>query len=261
MIQISQLPRINSCLCLQKIAKKNLVISYIIVTVCLYVVATPIGNFNDITKRALQTLFSVEIVACEDTRKTKALIDHFKENDAVLPPFVSFYEENEKEKTPELIKSLKQGISVALVTNAGTPTISDPGFNLVRECHRQGIKVIPIPGPSSPIAALSASGLPTDKFMFLGFLPKKDIQTKKIFEAVREVVEKLPQTVIFFESPFRIKKTLINLQETFGDINIVVFREMTKIYEECLRGKTSEVLNKITEKGEFVVLFNLKENL
>ncbi|HUW24756.1 MAG TPA: 16S rRNA (cytidine(1402)-2'-O)-methyltransferase [Patescibacteria group bacterium] len=227
----------------------------------LYLVATPIGNLEDITFRALNTLFSLNAILCEDTRKTAALLKRHEKPGLKIPELISFYEENELKRMPEAINRLKAGEDLALVTNSGTPTISDPGFKLVRECWREKIKVVPIPGPSSPIAALSASGLPTDKFLFLGFLPNKSGQRIKLFREVEEALKHISATIIFFESPFRIQKSLQDLQNVFGDIEIVIARELTKIHEELIREKVSLLIEKYSKqipKGEFVVLFNTK---
>ncbi len=227
----------------------------------LYVVATPIGNLEDITLRALNTLFSVDAILCEDTRKTAALLKHYTKPGLKIPALISFYEENELLRMPEVLARLKAGANLALVTNAGTPTISDPGFKLVRECHRQGIQIVPIPGPSSVIAALSASGLPTDKFLFLGFLPNKEGQRTKLLAEVAESLKHTPATVIFFESPFRVQKSLQDVQGVFGDIEVVVARELTKVHEEIIHEKISVLIEKYSQvpKGELVVLFNHKE--
>jgi len=225
----------------------------------LYLVSTPIGNLEDITLRALNILFSVEQVLCEDTRKTLNLLNHYQKPGQRLPKLLSFYEENELKRIPEVISELQKGKEIALVTNSGTPAISDPGFKLVRECWRKGIKVISVPGPSSPIASLACSGLPTDKFLFLGFLPNKSGQRVKLLEKVKQATDTLPATVIFFESPFRLVKSLADLKNIFGDIEIVICRELTKIYEETKRGKVSALLNELKEKqpkGEFTILFH-----
>jgi len=225
----------------------------------LYLVATPIGNLEDITFRALNALFSVEKILCEDTRKTLNLLNHYQKPGQRLPKLLSFYEENELKRIPEVISELQKGKEIALVTNSGTPAISDPGFKLVRECWRKGIKVISVPGPSSPIASLACSGLPTDKFLFLGFLPNKSGQRVKLLEKVKQATDTLPATVIFFESPFRLVKSLADLKNIFGDIEIVICRELTKIYEETKRGKVSALLNELKEKqpkGEFTILFH-----
>ncbi len=220
-----------------------------------YLVSTPIGNLKDITLRALEILNLVDILACEDTRKTGLLFQ--KLNIQNKPQLLSYYEENETKRIPEIIKYLKEGKNVALVSNAGTPTISDPGYKLVRECLNQKIKVESIPGPSSVLAALTSSGLPTDKFLFLGFLPKKEGKRKIIFKNLP-----LKTTVILFESPFRLLKTLRELGKNFGDIEIVICRELTKIFEEIRREKISQSINhflKVKPKGELVILFNLSD--
>jgi len=222
----------------------------------LYIVSTPIGNLQDITLRAIEILKSVDIIACEDTRKTGLLLQKLKVYRKGR--LVSYYEENETKRIPQLIEAIKNGKSVALVSNAGTPTISDPGFKLVRECIAQNIKVIPVPGSSTLLAALVASGFPTDKFLFLGYLPKKDLKRKKLFEKIN----KLPFscTLIFFESPKRVIKLLKEIQLFFGEINLVLARELTKVFEEFLRGKPSEllkVLEKNPPKGEITILFNI----
>ncbi|HUV71947.1 MAG TPA: 16S rRNA (cytidine(1402)-2'-O)-methyltransferase [Clostridia bacterium] len=230
----------------------------------LYLVATPIGNLEDITQRALKTLFGVEIILCEDTRKTLNLLRHFQKPGQAIPKLISYYQENELKRIPQVISFLKQGKEIALVTNSGTPTISDPGFKLVREAWKEGILVVPIPGPSSPIAALSASGLPTDKFLFLGFLPNKSSQRKKLFQQLKESQKYISATIIFFESPFRLEKSLVELKEVFADIQVVLARELTKIHEEIKKDWISRFLEEFSQKkpkGEFVVLFNLKQEL
>lgn len=227
----------------------------------LYLVATPIGNLEDITFRALNTLFTVESILCEDTRKTLNLLKHYQKPGQLIPKLTSFFEENELQKMPLIISELKRGAEIALVTNAGTPTISDPGFKLVRECQKEKIKVISIPGPSSPIAALASSGLPADKFTFIGFPPNKLGQRVKLFEKVKNSTEILSSTIIFFESPFRLAESLTDLQTVFGDIEITVCRELTKIYEETVSDKISSFREKYTKtvpKGELVILFNTK---
>jgi len=226
----------------------------------LYLVSTPIGNLEDIALRALNTLFSVEIVLCEDTRKTLNLLEHYRKPGQSLPKLISYFEENELKRIPEVILELKKGTNIALVTNSGTPTISDPGFKLVRECWKEGIKVITIPGPSSPIAALASSGLPTDKFLFIGFPPNKSSQRIKLFTNLKESLKSISSTVIFFESPFRIQKSLVDLKDVFGDIEIVICRELTKVFEETKKGKISQLIDhfsKVKPKGELVILFNV----
>jgi len=219
----------------------------------LYLVATPIGNLKDITLRAIEVLSSVDIIACEDTRKTGLLLQRLKI--VHKPQLLSYYEENEQGRIPQIINFLKEGKNVALVSNAGMPTISDPGYKLVRECLKQGFLVETIPGASSVLTALTVSGLPTDKFLFLGFLSKKEGKRKTSLESLPKKT-----TIIFFESPFRLLKSLRELKEIFGDMEIVICRELTKIYEEVRREKISQSISyfeKTKPKGEFTLLFNI----
>lgn len=219
----------------------------------LYLVSTPIGNLKDITLRAKEVLASVDVITCEDTRKTGLLLQKLEIQSKLK--LLSYYEENEAARIPQIIQLLKAGKNIALVSNAGTPTISDPGFKLVRECIAQNIKVEPIPGPSAILVALAVSGLPTDKFLFLGFLPKKQGKRKKIFSSLPEKT-----TIIFFESPYRLLKTLNELKEFLGDFEIIVCRELTKIYQEIRREKISQSIShfvKTKPKGEFTLLFRL----
>lgn len=219
----------------------------------LYLVSTPIGNLKDITLRAIEVLSSVEIIACEDTRKTGLLLE--KLGIKSKPQLLSYYEENEQGRIPQIINFLKEGKNIALVSNAGTPTISDPGYKLVRECINENIPVESIPGPSSVLTALTVSSLPTDKFLFLGFLPKKEGKRKSILESLPKKT-----TIIFFESPFRLLKILEELKGIFGDIEIVICRELTKIFEEIRREKISASIDHFLEvkpKGEFTFLLHL----
>lgn len=221
----------------------------------LYLVSTPIGNLEDITLRAKRILEEVEIIACEDTRKTGLLLTRLN-----IPrkQLLSYYEENEIERIPQIIQLFKQGKNVTLVSNAGTPTISDPGFKLVRECLNQGIEVEAIPGPSAVLSALVSSGLPTDKFLFLGYLPKKQGKRQELLKNCKLLT--VHCTLIFFESPYRLIETLEVLKETFGDIQIVICRELTKIHEEIRREKISKSLEhfqKVKPQGEFTILFNI----
>ena len=180
----------------------------------LFVVATPIGNLDDITLRAIKVLKSVDAIACEDTRKTGMLMKHISlsdpdmQEDYVKTRLISYYEQNEIQRIPEIINALKNGLNIALVSDAGTPTISDPGFKLVRECIREGIKVESIPGPSSVISSLVSSGLPTDKFLFVGYPPRKPGHRKKLFENIASMIRIIKTTVIFFEGPHHILRTL-----------------------------------------------------
>jgi len=211
--------------------------------------------------RAKEILLRVDLIACEDTRKTGRLLE-FLFPSCPRPPLISFYEENEEKRIPFLLKKMKEGKNVALVSNAGTPLISDPGFKLVRACFENGVAVKAVPGPSAVIAALTISGLPPDKFLFLGFLPKKERKKRKFFESVKDLAATpLSPTVIFYESPFRLKKTLTLMKEIFGgDVLVVIARELTKMHEEIIRGSLSEVLPSLASrkiKGEATVLFHL----
>lgn len=215
----------------------------------LYIVATPIGNLSDVSQRALDTLSQVDLIAAEDTRHTRKLLSHFK----ISKPLLSYHEHNERRLVEDLVRKLQAGESIALVSDAGTPTISDPGFHLVQRCRRLEIEVTPIPGPSAVMAALSASGLPTDRFYFGGFLPVKAGKKQRFLEELRE----LPATLIFFESPHRVTKTLGILAEVFGERQGVVARELTKIHEEFLFGSFQElqgVLDGRNLRGEVVIL-------
>ncbi len=217
----------------------------------LFVVSTPIGNLDDITIRALNTLKSVDIIACEDTRQTKKLLKHYGIEGKKLIPYYDFKEEALSEK---LLKILEEN-DIALVSDAGTPTISDPGYKIVKKAIEKGIDVIPIPGASAVITALSASGLPTDKFIFFGFLPKSGKRKEEVLNQLKD----LQITGIFYESPKRLVKTLEIINKILPQSNIVIAKELTKIHEEFIRGKPKEVLNYFVnnpekQKGEFVIL-------
>jgi len=222
----------------------------------LYLVSTPIGNLEDITSRAKRILSEVDIIACEDTRKTGNLL---KQLNISKPKLLSYYEENELKRIPQIIQFLKEGKNVALVSNAGTPTVSDPGFKLVRECIKEKIKVESIPGASAILTALVSSGLPTDKFLFLGYLPKKQGKRQKLLEGLPTIYHNIVVTTIIFLSPHRLVKELKDIKEVFGDIEIVICRELTKIHEEIRREKISKSISyfeKVKPKGEFTLLFN-----
>lgn len=229
----------------------------------LFIVSTPIGNLQDVSFRTIEIMQTVDAIACEDTRKTGLLLKHLRAlnntNNPIRPRLVSYYEQNELQRIPEIINALKNGLNVTLVSDAGTPTISDPGFKLVRECIKQGIRVEAIPGPSSAITALVVSGLPTDKFLFLGYPPKKQGHRKKLFENLASMIQIIKVTAIIFEAPHKLIQTLEELREEFGNIDIVLARELTKIHEEIRREKILDSLKhfqKTTPKGEFVILFN-----
>lgn len=229
----------------------------------LYVVATPIGNLQDITLRAIDVLKSVDFILCEDSRTTQILlksIDKEYLEREKKPKLIPLYEAIEVKIIGEVIDTLKKGFNIAIVSDAGTPTISDPGFKLVREAINNDIKVISIPGPSSVISALVSSGLPTDKFLFLGFLPKKVGHRKTMLENLNKSLKIISSTVIFFESPHRLIKTLEELKNEFGDIEVVVARELTKLYEEVRKEPISKQVDHFQKgvKGEIVILFNLK---
>lgn len=231
----------------------------------LYIISTPIGNLEDITLRAIRVLQEVDIVACEDTRKTGLLMQQIKNNEIEKSQrFISYFEHNEEQRIPEIIGYLKQDLNIALVSNAGTPTLSDPGFKLVRECIAEGIIIEAIPGPSAILTALVSSGLPTDKFFFLGYLPKKSGKKKQLFETASLLLSNKSSinnlTFIFYESQYRLVETLEIMREVLGDIDIVVGRELTKVHEEIRREKISESLKHFGEikiLGEFTVLFNV----
>ena len=226
----------------------------------LFVVATPIGNLQDITTRAIKTLMSVDAIAAEDTRKTGLLLQNIMAlNNPIRPRLISYYEQNEMQRIPEIINALKNGLNIALVSDAGTPTISDPGFKLVREAIKEGIRVESIPGPSSVISSLVSSGLPTDKFLFVGYPPRKPGHRKKLFENIASMIRIIKTTVILFEGPHHILRTLGEMKEVFGDIDVVICRELTKVYEEIRREKISASIDhfsKTNPKGELVILFN-----
>jgi 16S rRNA (cytidine1402-2'-O)-methyltransferase len=215
----------------------------------LYVVATPIGNLEDITLRALRVLKEVDLIACEDTRHTSKILTHYQ----IDKPKVSYHEHNEVEKAANLLTELQNGRQVALVSDAGTPGISDPGYRIVRNALENGIRVVPIPGPCSFIAALSASGRPTDSFVFLGFLPARKTPRRTTLESLQDEL----RTVIVFESPIRLLDTLTDIQEILGPRFVTVAREITKIYEEIFSGTVEEAVahfSKKSVKGEIVLI-------
>src|SRR5512139_3491659 len=199
----------------------------------LYIVSTPIGNLEDISLRALHILKEVDLIAAEDTRHTGLLLKHF----GIQTPLTSYFQGNELKKKEFILSKLRQGYRVALVSDAGTPGISDPGFRLIQTVIADQIPIVPIPGPSAVIAALSVSGLPTDAFLFKGFLPHKSKKKRDWLNELREVRE----TLIFYESPHRILETLKDIFDILGDREMALVRELTKIYEEVLRGRVIEV--------------------
>ena len=209
----------------------------------LYVVATPIGNLEDITLRALRVLKEADLIACEDTRQTQKLLHHY----AVATRTVSYHEHNEMTRAPELVLELERGSRIALVTDAGMPGISDPGFRLISLAIRHRVPVVPIPGASAFLAALVASGLPADSFRFSGFLPAKRGQRRQVLESIKAS----PRTQVFYETPHRVKGAVEDIVEVLGaDRHIVLAREVTKIYEEFLRGRAGEVLDQLKSRGD-----------
>jgi len=216
----------------------------------LYIVSTPIGNLEDITLRALNVLKEVDLIACEDTRTSKKLLSRYQ----IQKPLTSYHEHNEIEKATELLSLLKEGKSIALITDAGTPGVSDPGYRIVKLASENGLKVLSVPGPSASIAALSISGLPTSSFTFLGFPPK---QNKRIIDYLERIKDR-PETLIFYESPKRVIKTINVMIEVLGDRNASISREITKIFEETFRGKLSDInellLSRESLKGEFALV-------
>jgi len=220
----------------------------------LFLVSTPIGNLRDITLKAIGILSSIDVLACEDTRKAGSLLKKLEIKSK--PQLLSYYEENEVERIPQIVSLIKSGKNIALISNAGTPAISDPGFKLVRECIKKGIKVEVIPGASAVLSSLVLSGLPTDKFMFLGFLPRKESKRKKLLTSLPKKT-----TIVLFVSPHRLVKRLKELKSLFGNINVVICRELTKIHEETRREKISASIDRFIKtkpKGEFTVLFRLE---
>jgi len=217
----------------------------------LYVVATPIGNLADITHRALQVLTKVDIIACEDTRHTRKLLQHY----GIATKTVSYHEHNEKQRSEQLIDDLQKGRDVAVVSDAGTPAISDPGFRLVRAAIENNITVVPVPGPSALITALVATGLPTDEFFFAGFLPSR---TGARQSRLRELAS-IPATLIFYEAPHRLAGTLKDMYSILGEREAVVARELTKLHEELRRGKLSELAEHYSReeaRGEVVLVID-----
>src|SRR5215204_4328655 len=217
----------------------------------LYLVATPIGNLSDITHRALQVLRDVDLIACEDTRHTHKLLSHY----GITTKTISYHEHNEQQRAEQLIDQLKQGSSIAVVSDAGTPAVSDPGFRLVRAAIENEVAVVPVPGPSALISALVAAGLPTDEFFFAGFLPPRANARRTRLSALQSV----PGTLIFYEAPHRLAPTLKDAYEILGEREAAVARELTKLHEEIRRGRLSELTTEYAEKdvrGEVVVVID-----
>ena len=214
----------------------------------LYIVSTPIGNLDDITLRAIRILQGVDLIAAEDTRNTRVLLDHLK----ITKPLLSYHSYNENRRTPQVTGRLKEGNAVALVTDAGTPGISDPAFALIRAAVDEGVRIVPVPGASAVLPALVVSGLATDRFVFEGFLPLKKGRKTRLEDLSRE-----HRTIVFYESPFRVVRTLEEIQRAFGERRVAVVRELTKKFEEVVRGTISEVLATLKKKeprGEYVLV-------
>ena len=214
----------------------------------LFVVGTPIGNLEDVTLRAISTLQSVDIILAEDTRNSKKLLDAHK----IETKMISYHEHSNDKEIKKIIDLLLEGKDLALISDAGTPTISDPGYGLIRNCIKHDIVIVPIPGVSAITAAMSVSGLPSDSFTFVGFLPQKKGRLKKI-----ELLKNIENTVILFESPYRLEKTLNQLLDHLGNRSVVVGRELTKLYEEVIRGNLTDVIkyfSKSKVKGEIVIM-------
>ena len=216
----------------------------------LYLVATPIGNLDDITLRAIKILNEVDIIACEDTRHTLKLLNHLE----IKKPLISYHRHNEEYKTGELIEMLQGGKSIALVTDAGTPAISDPGEEIVKSAIENNIKIVPIPGACALINALIVSGLNTKHFAFYGFLPLNKKNREKVFENIK----KENATIILYEAPHKLNNTLKDISKNIGNINIVLAKEITKIHENFIRGKIDDIISNIeTIKGEYIIILDL----
>jgi 16S rRNA (cytidine1402-2'-O)-methyltransferase len=207
----------------------------------LYLVATPIGNLEDVTRRALRVLGEADVVACEDTRRTRSLLEHF----GIRARTVSYHEHNERERAEELARLIEEGQTVALVSDAGTPGVNDPGYRLVRACVERGLSVVPVPGPTAFVAALTASGLPTDEFYFGGFLPARPHARREKLASVKQ----LRATLVFYETPHRLAHALADALEVLGEREAAVARELTKLYEEFARGRLSELVRRFTPEG------------
>ena len=221
----------------------------------LYIIPTPIGNLKDLTFRALEVLQAVDSIICEDTRRASLLLNHYQ----IKKPLLVLNDFNESKTHQNILARLKNEEDFALISDAGTPLISDPGYKLVRECLANNIKVDSLPGPVSPIVALTLSGLPPDKFTFLGFLPDKSGHRQKVYDGIKKINEEFKNTYIIFLSPYKFDKTFTELKENFGNINITLAKELTKIYHSVETKKISEwetFYKKQKPKGEYILLLN-----
>ncbi|HEX8283683.1 MAG TPA: 16S rRNA (cytidine(1402)-2'-O)-methyltransferase [Pyrinomonadaceae bacterium] len=207
----------------------------------LYLVATPIGNLEDVTRRALRVLAEADVVACEDTRRTRSLLEHF----GVRARTLSYHEHNERERAEELARTIEAGGTVALVSDAGTPGVNDPGYRLVRACVERDLRVVPVPGPTAFVAAVTASGLPTDEFYFGGFLPARSHARREKLASVKT----LRATLVFYETPHRIAHALADAREVLGEREAAIARELTKLHEEIVRGRLSELAERFAAEG------------
>jgi 16S rRNA (cytidine1402-2'-O)-methyltransferase len=222
----------------------------------LYLVPTPIGNMGDITERALETLKQVDLVACEDTRHSGMFLKRL----GLKKKLISYHDFNEARRADQLLTKIRQGMSVAVITDAGSPGISDPAYRIVQAAISDSVDIVPLPGATAIIPALTASGLPTDRFFFEGFLPHKSTARKKRLEKLKN----LDSTLVFYESPHRLQKSLGDMQEVLGDRKACLAREISKRYEQFLRGRTSDIQNAITDKpvkGEIVLVIGGKEQI
>lgn len=223
----------------------------------LTIVPTPIGNLKDITLRALEVLQSVDEIICEDTRRSSLLLNHYQ----ISKPLLVLNDFNEYKTVPQIIEKIKSGKNLALISDAGTPLISDPGYKLVRECIKENLEVDSLPGAVSPIVALTLSGLPPDKFFFLGYLPEKSGNRQKALLQISAIAKISNTTFIIFISPHKLKRTLLDLNENLGDINITLAKELTKIHQKVTSGKISEILEEVKNpKGEYTLMLNLNSN-
>ncbi|MDD2273194.1 MAG: 16S rRNA (cytidine(1402)-2'-O)-methyltransferase [Desulfuromonadaceae bacterium] len=218
-------------------------------TATLYIISTPIGNLEDITYRAVRILGEVDLIAAEDTRHSLKLLNHF----GISKPLTSYFDHNQQLKGERILNALRQGKSVALISDAGTPCVSDPGYQLVRDAVAENIPVVPVPGACAAITALTASGLPTDNFTFAGFPPSRQGKRRTFLSAINA----LPGTLVLYEAPHRLIDTLNDIREVLGERQVIVARELTKMYEEFIRGSVSEVVATVSQgivRGEVVIL-------